>query len=273
MDCETRRRAEGGIEDVQSLGDERRLAIESVGISGLRHPIEVRDRDTVQSTIATVRLAVELPAERRGTHMSRFIGLLMEQRDPLSATVLPTFMAGMAARLEAHGGEARFDFPWFVEKHAPVSELASFLDYDVSLSARLAGGECTVATEVAVPVTSLCPCSKKISRYGAHNQRSRIRVQVENAEEFALGELIALIEAQASAPLYGMLKREDEKFLTERAYDNPKFAEDTVRDVALACKRDGRFGTFRIEAENFESIHNHSAFALITGRCDRQGAA
>jgi GTP cyclohydrolase I len=264
MDCETRQpAAPDGIEDVQSLADARRLAIESVGVAGLRLPIGVRDADAIQQTVATARLAVELPAERRGTHMSRFVAMLMEQNTPLSAGMLPAFMADMLARLEAHAGEARFDFPWFMTKRAPVSGVESHMDYDVRLAATLGGGRATVSTEVTVPVTSLCPCSKQISLYGAHNQRSHIRVRVEDADEFSLAELIALVEGQASAPLYGMLKREDEKFVTEQAYKNPKFVEDAVRDVALALKRDGRFGHFTVEAENFESIHNHSAFARL----------
>lgn len=270
MDCETRMTsAPGGIEDVQSLDDARRLAIRSVGIRDLRHPVTVADAGDLRQTIATASLAVELPAERRGTHMSRFVAALMEETEPLSAAMLPDFMARMLARLEAHGGEARFDFPWFVEKRAPVSRLASYMDYTVSLEARLDGGRCTIATEVTVPVTSLCPCSKQISLYGAHNQRAHIRVRVEDAADFSLAELIALVEGEASAPLYGMLKREDEKFLTERAYENPKFVEDAVRDVAIALNRDGRYGRFRIEAENFESIHNHSAFAVLHGDCNQ----
>ncbi|MGH8273219.1 MAG: GTP cyclohydrolase FolE2 [Gammaproteobacteria bacterium] len=270
MDCETRlQNAPGGIEDVQGLGDERRLAIEAVGVTDLRHPIAVADAGAVRQTVATVRMAVELPAERRGTHMSRFIAALMAQTEPFSPAMLPNFMAGMVARLDAHGGEARFDFPWFIEKRAPVSGVTSYMDYAVRLEARLDGGHCTVATEVTVPVTSLCPCSKQISIYGAHNQRAHVRVRVEETTaDFSFAELIALVEAEASAPLYGMLKREDEKYLTERAYENPKFVEDAVRDVAIALKHDGRYGRFRIEAENFESIHNHSAFAVLTGVCD-----
>ncbi len=266
MDCETRSRpAAGGLEDVQGLGDGRRLAIEAVGVRDLRHPVAITDAGRIQHTIATVSLAVELPAERRGTHMSRFVALLMEQAQPISAASLPAFMATLLERLEAHAGEAEFAFPFFLEKRAPISGVASFMDYPVKLGARLTGGRCTVATEITVPVTSLCPCSKQISLYGAHNQRSHIRVRSEDGAPFALAELVVLVEAEASAPLYGMLKREDEKYLTERAYDNPKFVEDAVRDVALALERDGRFGRFRIEAENFESIHNHSAFARLTG--------
>jgi GTP cyclohydrolase I len=267
MDSEARAVA-GDIEDVQGAEDTRRLAIASVGIRDLRHPLAIGDGEQTQQTIATVSLAVELPAERRGTHMSRFVAALMERNEPFSATTLPAFMAEMLERLEAHGGKARFAFPWFIEKRAPVSGVASYMDYAVALEARLGGGQCKVATEVTVPVTSLCPCSKEISIYGAHNQRSRIRVRVEGAADFSLADLVTLVEDEASAPLYAMLKREDEKYLTERAYENPKFVEDVVRDVAIALKGDGRFGHFRIEAENFESIHNHSAFAVLVGTCE-----
>jgi GTP cyclohydrolase I len=254
-----------GIEDTQSLGDTRQLAIESVGIRGLRHPVTVADDGDVQHTVATVRLAVELPPERRGTHLSRFVALLMEERTPLSAETLPALLGNMAARLDAHTAEAEFVFPFFLKKHAPISGVASYLDCEVRLFGRLAGGRTIVETDVTVPVTSLCPCSREISRYGAHNQRAHIRVAVQTAAPLSLAELIGTIEAEASAPLYALLKRADEKYLTERAYENPKFVEDTVRDVALRLRGDERVSSFRVEAENFESIHNHSAYAVITG--------
>ncbi|MGH8270747.1 MAG: GTP cyclohydrolase FolE2 [Gammaproteobacteria bacterium] len=265
MDRETILPRTGGIEDVQSGSDARHLAIDAVGIRGLLHPIIVSDNDCEQHTIATVSLAVELPPERRGTHMSRFVALLTERREALSVKALPAFLAAIAARLDAHAAEAEYSFPFFLEKRAPVSGVASLMDYEVRLAGRLAGGRASVTTEVTVPVTSLCPCSKQISLYGAHNQRAHIRVRSEDGADFSIAELIALVEAEASAPLYGMLKREDEKYLTELAYENPKFVEDAVRDVAIALKRDGRYGRFRVEAENFESIHNHSAWATIAG--------
>ncbi|MGH8428278.1 MAG: GTP cyclohydrolase FolE2 [Gammaproteobacteria bacterium] len=254
-----------GIEDTQALTDARQLAIDAVGIRGLRHPVTVADGDDVQHTVATVRLAVELPPERRGAHLSRFVALLMEQRSPLSVESLPAFLADMAARLDAHAAEAEFVFPFFLEKHAPVSGVAGYLDYEVRLFGRLAGGQTAVETGVTVPVTSLCPCSREISRYGAHNQRAHIRVAVRTNAPMSLAELIGTIEAEASAPLYSLLKRADEKYLTERAYENPKFVEDTVRDVALRLRSDGRVRSFQVEAENFESIHNHSAYAVISG--------
>ncbi len=252
-----------GIEDVQSRSDERQVAIDTVGVRGLRHPIAIVDDGVVQNTVATVQLAVELPAERRGTHMSRFVALLTEWDKPVSAAALPNFLAAMAARLDAHAAEVEFRFPFFRQKLAPASGVASLMDYDACLSGRLAGGETRICTEVAVPVTSLCPCSKEISEYGAHNQRSHLRLTIVSATPPSLAALIAIAEEQASAPLYGLLKRADEKFLTEHAYRNPKFVEDMVRDVALRLRADTGIQHFRVEAENFESIHNHSAYAVI----------
>lgn len=254
-----------GMEDVHARPDGRRLAIDAVGIRGLRHPVDVDDGERVQHSVATVRLAVELPAERRGVHMSRFVALLMERRAALSPASLRDFLGRMAARLEAHSAEAEFRFPIFLKKHAPVSGVASYSDYEVALSGRLAGGRASIWTEISVPVTSLCPCSREISDYGAHNQRSHIRIGVQMRGGIAFRELVAIAESRASAPVYGLLKRPDEKALTERAYDNPKFVEDTVRDVALALRNDSRIECWRVEAENFESIHNHSAYAALAG--------
>ena len=262
MEWEVAPVAEGGIEDVQAQRDERRMAIDAVGISRLRLPIRVEDAGGIQHTVAEVRCAVELPPERRGTHMSRFVALLSEGQSPVSAPALPGLLATMARRLEARAAEIELAFPFFLRKQAPVSGVASPMDYEVRLRARLAGGASRVTTEVSVPVTSLCPCSKEISAYGAHNQRSHVRVMVDGTE-CGIGELIALVENEASAPLYGLLKREDEKHVTEQAYENPKFVEDMVRDVALRLKTLPGVGRFRVEVENFESIHNHSAYAVI----------
>lgn len=251
------------IEDVQGQRDARRVAIDAVGIRSLKLPISIDDAGQVQHTVAEVSCSVELPAERRGTHMSRFVALLAEQRKPLSAETLPTLLAEMAVRLEARISEITFDFPFFVHKKAPMSGVGSPMDYRVRLHARLAGGVARVTTDVTVPVTSLCPCSKEISAYGAHNQRSHVRVTVNGPESIGICSLIELVEAEASAPLYGLLKREDEKQVTEQAYDNPKFVEDMVRDVALRLREQPGIDTFRVEVENFESIHNHSAYAVI----------
>lgn len=252
------------IEDVQAQRDERRMAIDAVGISRLKLPLKVDDAGEVQHTVAEIRCAVELPPERRGTHMSRFVALLTSDQSPVSAHTLPALLSAMAERLEAKAAEIEFVFPFFKRKQAPISGVPSPMDYEVRLAARLAGGATLVTTDVTIPVTSLCPCSKEISTYGAHNQRSHVRVSVEGVGS-SIGQLIALVESEASAPLYGLLKRADEKRVTEQAYENPKFVEDMVRDVALRLKELPGIGYFRVEVENFESIHNHSAYAVIEG--------
>lgn len=256
------------IEDVQAQRDERHMAIDAVGISRLKLPIQVEDAGEVQHTVAEVRCAVELPPERRGTHMSRFVALLADTQTPISAHTLPALLSTMAARLEAKAAEIELVFPFFQRKLAPVSGVASPMDYEVRLGARLAGGTTLTTTDITVPVTSLCPCSKEISAYGAHNQRSHVRVSVQGAD-CGISDLIELVESEASAPLYGLLKRADEKRVTEQAYENPKFVEDMVRDVALRLKVMPGIGRFRVEVENFESIHNHSAYAVIEGSVGR----
>jgi len=252
----------GAIEDVQAQRDERRMSIDAVGISRLKLPVRVEDAGDIQHTVAEVRCAVELPPERRGTHMSRFVALLADEQAPVSSSALPALLAAMAERLEARAAEIEFVFPFFVRKQAPVSGVVSPMDYEVRLSARLWGGVTRTTTQVTVPVTSLCPCSKEISAYGAHNQRSHVNVSVDGTA-CGIGDLVALVESEASAPLYGLLKRADEKQVTEQAYENPKFVEDMVRDVALRLKARPGIGHFRVEVENFESIHNHSAYAVI----------
>jgi len=256
------------IPDVQSGSDERNLAIDQVGIRGLRYPLAFADGDApAQSTIGTFAVMVALPEDRKGTHMSRLIEMLEELTAPGAA---PLTIAGMRAlldqlvvRLDAPAGRMDVAFPWFVRKTAPISGVASLLDYEVRLSAELHGDRYAPLVTVAVPVTSLCPCSKEISEYGAHNQRSTITISVRPREPVRLSELLRVAETEASSELYGILKRADEKYLTERAYDNPRFVEDLVRGVAARLAADRRFAAFAVEAENFESIHNHSAFARI----------
>ncbi len=252
------------LDDVQAQRDERHMAIDAVGINGLKLPIRIEDAGSIQHTVAKVRCAVELPPERRGTHMSRFVALLAQEQTPISAQALPELLATMAAHLEARTAEIEFVFPFFNQKRAPVSGVVSPMDYEVRLGARFTGGTTRITTEITVPVTSLCPCSKEIAAYGAHSQRTHVRVAVDGSP-CGIGELIALVENEASAPLYGLLKREDEKWVTERAYENPKFVEDLVRDIALRLKAQPDMTRFRIEVENFESIHNHSAYAVIEG--------
>jgi GTP cyclohydrolase FolE2 len=252
----------GVLEDAQAQRDERNMMIDAVGINGFKLPIRIEDAGKIQHTVAEVRCAVELPPERRGTHMSRFVALLAQEQTPISARTLPALLTTMAARLEAGAAEIEFAFPFFSQKQAPVSGIASPMDYAVRLGARFTGEATRTTTEITVPVTSLCPCSKEISTYGAHNQRTHVRVAMDGSP-CGIGELIALVENEASAPLYGLLKREDEKRVTEQAYENPKFVEDLVRDVALRLKAWPGITRFRIEVENFESIHNHSAYAVI----------
>ncbi|MEO8486677.1 MAG: GTP cyclohydrolase FolE2 [Betaproteobacteria bacterium] len=256
------------IPDTQSGSDERNLAIDQVGIRGLRYPLAFADGEAApQSTIATFAVMVALPADRKGTHMSRLVQILEDLTapgvPPLSVAGMRALVDDLVARLDALGGRVEIAFPWFVRKHAPVSGVASLLDYEVRLSGELRDGRYASLVTVAVPVTSLCPCSKEIAEYGAHNQRSTITIAVRPREPIRLGELLRVAEEEASSELYGILKRADEKYLTERAYDHPRFVEDLVRGVAARLDADPRIAGFSVEAENFESIHNHSAFARI----------
>jgi GTP cyclohydrolase I len=249
--------------DVQSTPDTRQIAIQRVGVKGVRHPLTVRTASGVQPSVGVWNLDVHLPAEQKGTHMSRFIALLEEQREPLDQAALRTMLAAMLNRLEAHSGRMEVSLPYFVMKTAPVSGVQSLLDYEATFIAEKRDGETRMSLKVLVPVTSLCPCSKKISQYGAHNQRSHVTITAELADEVAVEELVRIAEEEASCELWGLLKRPDEKFVTERAYDNPKFVEDLVRDVATRLNADDRIVAYVLEAENFESIHNHSAYAVI----------
>lgn len=254
------------IEDVQGRADSRQIAIDRVGIKGIRHPLKVRDRsDAEQHTVASFDMYVDLPHDRKGTHMSRFVELLHEEKQ-LSVEHFAQLLERMTEKLEAQRGHIRLTFPFFVMKRAPVSGVTSLMDYEVTLLGERDGAQSRVTLQVVVPVTSLCPCSKKISDRGAHNQRSHITLTAEIGGQLWIEELIDIAEKQASAELYGILKRPDEKFVTEQAYDNPKFVEDLVRDLALCLQNDPRVEGFVVEAENFESIHNHSAYARIERR-------
>jgi GTP cyclohydrolase I len=251
------------IPDTQSERDERHLAIQRVGVRGVRWPLRLSVAGAVQTAAATWDLDVALPAERKGTHMSRFIAWLDALDGPLDAAGLRTRHAQMLERLGAASGRIEARFPFFLRKRAPVSGLTSLLDYEGAWIAETVAGETVVRAEVGVPVKSLCPCSKEISDYGAHNQRATVRLRVELLQPVEWHELVRFAEDQASSEVWPMLKRVDEKWVTERAYENPKFVEDLVRDVALALNRDPRIGGYTLEVENFESIHNHSAYARI----------
>ena len=256
------------IPDLQSERDERHLAINQVGIKSLKLPLSFVDGDGVaQSTIALCSVYVALAEDRKGTHMSRMVMLLDERLGPgaapLSVAGLRAVLDDLLVRLNAPGGRIELSFPFFVRKTAPISGVASLMDYEVRLTAEMTGGQYATTVAVAVPVTSLCPCSKEISEYGAHNQRSTITLTVQPTESMFIHELLRVAEEEASCELYGILKRSDEKYVTERAYDNPRFVEDLVRGVAGRLAADPRFKGFSVEAENFESIHNHSAYARI----------
>jgi len=255
--------------DVQSSVDHRNIAIDRVGIRGVRHPIQVKTAQGVQPSVATIDLDVALPGDKKGTHMSRFVALLQEHQAPLDAAELRAMASKMLPLLEAEAGQISLKYTHFINKTAPVSGVQSLLDYDITWMAFAKkvndGVQVDLRLQAVVPVTSLCPCSKEISKYGAHNQRSHVTMNVElnNGQELSIEDLVQIAESQASCELWGLLKRPDEKFVTERAYDNPKFVEDLVRDVADRLKADARIKSFVVEAENFESIHNHSAYALI----------
>jgi len=255
------------IPDTQSARDERRIAIQRVGVKDVRWPLTVRVGGQAVQTTASWDLDVALPAERKGTHMSRFVEWLNDVAASdvaLDAAELRRQLGAMLKRLHASAGrvEARFDF--FLRKRAPVSGVQSLLDYRGRWVAETRDGATSVWAEVGVPVKSLCPCSKEISDYGAHNQRSRVTIGVELAgQEVGWVELVRIAENAASSEIWPLLKRSDEKWVTERAYENPMFVEDLVRDVALALDKDPRVGRYVVEVENFESIHNHSAYARI----------
>jgi GTP cyclohydrolase I len=251
------------VEDVQARADTRRLPINRVGIKEIRHPVRVKDRSSgEQHTIATFNMYVSLPHNFKGTHMSRFVEILHTERE-ISVESFRKMLETMTTRLEADAGHVEMNFPFFVMKKAPVSGVESLMDYHATLIGERRNGRTETWVRVVVPVTSLCPCSKKISDYGAHNQRSHVTIAAKLRSHMWIEELIEIAESEASCELYGILKRPDEKYVTERAYDNPKFVEDMVRDVATRLNQEDRIGAYVVEAENFESIHNHSAYALI----------
>ena len=254
------------IADVQSSPDQRNMPINQVGIKDLHFPLQIQSAEGVQHTIARIGMTVALPASQKGTHMSRFVALMEERQHlVLDFTSLHRLTLDMLERLDAQAGRINISFPFFRKKAAPVSGITSFLDYAVTWQGEVsAGGEYSHQIKVLAPVTSLCPCSKEISQYGAHNQRSHVTVTLTcHKQEVSIEEIIDLVENKASCQLYGLLKRPDEKYVTEHAYENPKFVEDMVRDIAVALKNDPRIDRFSVESENFESIHNHSAYALI----------
>lgn len=252
------------IPDTQNIQDTRHIAIDKVGIKDIQHPVVVSDRSGgEQHTIAKFNMYVSLPHNFKGTHMSRFVEILNQHEYEITVESFKRMLAEMIECLNAEKGHIQMSFPYFINKTAPVSGVKSLMDYQVSFIGESNSKESSVLVKVIVPVTTLCPCSKSISDYGAHNQRSHISVCVRTKGFLWIEELVDIVEKVASCELYGLLKRPDEKYVTERAYDNPKFVEDIVRDVAVQFNSDERISSYIVESENFESIHNHSAYAKI----------
>jgi len=252
------------VADVQGSADPRDLPLQQVGIRGVRFPVAVHTRaGHPQHSVATLGMDIGLAGDRRGAHLSRFLEVAGTDPLAIQAGSLGRLLERMLVRLDAGSGRIDIAFPYFVCKNAPVSGSAGLIDYEVGVTVASNGHGAELSLRVAVPVTSLCPCSKAIADYGAHNQRSQVIVTLPTDGTLWIDDLIELVEAQASSELFALLKREDERLVTQRAYDNPKFVEDLVRDVAAQLERDPRVGAYRVSCENFESIHNHSAFALI----------
>ena len=261
------------VEDVQSRADTRQLPINKVGIKDITHPVKLRDRSSgEQHTVATFNMYVNLPHDFKGTHMSRFVEILHGERE-ISVENFRRMLEEMTRRLEAESGHIEMAFPFFVMKKAPVSGVESLMDYRATLIGEQRGGIAEMWVRVVVPVTSLCPCSKRISERGAHNQRSHVTIAAKLREHLWIEELIDIAESEASCEVFGILKRPDEKYVTEKAYDNPKFVEDLVRDIAMRLNAEPQIAAYTVEAENFESIHNHSAYALIERDKDRDQSA
>ena len=257
--------------DVQSARDERALPIEQVGIRGVRHPLMIRSKSGNFPSVGSFEMDVALPANVKGTHMSRFMALLQKQNEAVDSATVVALVRDMLPLLDAKEGHVQFTYTHFVKKAAPVSGVESLMDYEVTWMATAkqndAGNvDVELGLRAQVPVMSLCPCSKEISEFGAHNQRSHVTMTVvlDAQTKMTVEDLVTAAESQASSELWGLLKRPDEKWVTERSYSNPKFVEDLVRDVAGSLKADERIQSFVVDAENFESIHNHSAFARIS---------
>ena len=258
--------ADDGMPDLQSSPDLRNIAIDKVGVKDIRYPIVVMDKcKEKQQTVARINMYVDLPHHFKGTHMSRFIEILNQYRGEISIDRMDTILREMKDHLEASRAHLELEFPYFIEKQAPVSGARSLMEYQCRMAGSL-GDDYDFVLGVTVPVTSLCPCSKEISARGAHNQRSEVKVEIRYRQHVWVEDLIEWIESCGSAPVYSLLKREDEKALTEQAYDNPMFVEDVVREVTGRLRQEPDIVWFRVQCENFESIHNHSAYALVEYR-------
>jgi GTP cyclohydrolase I len=252
------------LKDTQSERDHRKMPIDRVGVKALRYPMQIRDKDhSVQSTVATLQLTVDLPHHFKGTHMSRFIEVIAAHGPVIHVENIRDILEKMCRRLESDCAHIEMEFPFFLEKKAPVSGAPGLMDYMVRFSATLAESALDFVATTVVPVTTLCPCSKAISSAGAHNQRGQVTLSVRCGKPMWIEDMVRFAEESASAELFSLLKRPDEKHVTEQAYANPVFVEDLVRNVAIRCEADSNILWYRAEVENFESIHNHNAYALI----------
>ncbi len=251
--------------DIQNQPDFRNIPINKVGIKGLKYPVKVLDKTTgLQSTIAQISMYVDLPHHCKGTHMSRFVEILHRFKGKVSMESLTNILEDMKKILGAKSSHIEITFPYFIEKQSPLTHSKGLMDYTCSIIGSSNGKKDTdIVLKVAVPITSVCPCSKEISKYGAHNQRGEVLVSTRFDKFIWIEEIVNIVEASASCDIFSVLKREDEKFVTEKAYDNPKFVEDIARDVAKQLMDDDNITWFSVSAENFESIHNHSAYAYI----------
>lgn len=257
-------KATESLYDIQKTMDERHIPIHQVGVRQLKYPIEILDRSgRPLPTVATISMTVNLPADQKGTHMSRFVEVLNAHGRLIQTSSLPEILRALQIKLQSDSAHLVMEFPYFVEKKAPVTGIPAFVDYQVKFEADLFGKDFDFRLTTTVPVTTLCPCSKAISDRGAHNQRGYVTLTTRSNEIVWIEELIDLIEQSASAQIYSLLKRPDEKFVTEQAYDNPVFVEDLVRNIAQRCNEDSKILWYRVEAENMESIHNHTAYAMI----------
>lgn len=260
------------IRDVQSERDNRRIPLKKVGIKQLQYPIVVLDRENKrQPTVADVNLYVDLPHQFKGTHMSRFVEVLNEHRGLISLRTIEHILTTIIKKFGSLTAHLEIRFPYFAEKTAPVSKARSLMNYQCAFLAvmdcREQPARLDLTVEVVVPVGTLCPCSKAISSQGAHNQRSQVTIQIRSLSLVWLEELIAIAESAASNSLYSLIKREDEKFLTEHAWAHPRFAEDVARNVAQKLQADDRITWYKVESENQESIHNHNAYAMVESTC------
>lgn len=254
------------LKDTQNEPDDRKIAIDRVGVKDLRFPIQIRDKaHAVQSTVANIALTVDLPHHYKGTHMSRFIEVLNEHGPMIHVDNIREMLERLCTRLNSEKAHIDFEFPFFLEKAAPATGAIGLMDYTARFSANIDKGVVDFILTVVVPVTTLCPCSKAISIHGAHNQRGQVTLSIRFKKPIWIEDLIQLVESCASSELYSLLKRPDEKLVTERAYENPVFVEDLVRNVAARCNQEENITWYQVEAENFESIHNHNAYAMLEG--------